>query len=423
MGEEETNTGGGGGLPKADGGKEGEEKEGEGGWRIPSATYGVKKTNESAKTPWAAGDYKDQKGKSEEAKTEREIEVGPAYQKEYKPQAWKTFGSEKPGEIGEKDKTYAAVLQRKASIEALSASFNPEEKKAKLTLIDAKAEIALLHAQAGGQWDPAQVLKDFILGKDLLPPPVATPPVTAPFAARLADPTGHLMLPLAPGPGSPNVFIGGMPAWRAGLDIHLCVAPGGHGVGLTTPGEPTVLINGFPAARVTDFVVEPFGGPDPIVIGCPTVMIGVGTPPPPPEAPKKGLFRRVVGGILDAVSGWVLFEATASGDVGKASAEAKAVAEASLKDKKGVAEVKGSVGAVSVAASIPLKVRVRIPWTAQYVGMGLTVEGTGPGLGAEAGAAVKINDGKTFFHAGAGAKVTPGPAGLGLKASLDISKK
>lgn len=33
-------------------------------------------------------------------------------------------------------------------------------------------------------------------------------------AARLTDPTLHLATPLAPGPGSLNVFIGGLPAWR-----------------------------------------------------------------------------------------------------------------------------------------------------------------------------------------------------------------
>jgi uncharacterized Zn-binding protein involved in type VI secretion len=399
----------------------GEGKEDEGSWaRIPSATYGVK-PGESGKTAWAVGDYRDQEGKSKEAKTEKEFEVGPVFQKEYKPGAWKTIGTEKPGEISESDKTYVAVLHRKASIELLSASFNPEEKKAKLTAVDAKAELSLVHAQAGGQWDPALVLKEFLLGKDAKPAASASPAATAPMAARLADLTGHLALPLAPGPGSPNVFIGGMPAWRAGLDVHLCAAPGGHGAGPTTPGASNVFINGFPAARVTDFVVEPFGGPDPIVIGCPTVLIGVATPPPAP--PKKSLLERAVAGILDAASGWVLFEASAVGDLGKVTAEGKIFAEANLKEKKAGGELKGSLGAVSAAGSVPLKVRIKLPWRQLYVGIGLTIEGTGPGVGAEAGGDFKINDGKTFFHLGGGAKVSPGPAGLGLKASLDISKK
>ena len=35
-----------------------------------------------------------------------------------------------------------------------------------------------------------------------------------PFAARVTDLTSH-GVPLSPGPGSPTVFIGGLPAWRA----------------------------------------------------------------------------------------------------------------------------------------------------------------------------------------------------------------
>jgi len=34
------------------------------------------------------------------------------------------------------------------------------------------------------------------------------------FAARVTDPTAHLMTPLGVGPGSPNVLIGFLPAWR-----------------------------------------------------------------------------------------------------------------------------------------------------------------------------------------------------------------
>ena len=37
-----------------------------------------------------------------------------------------------------------------------------------------------------------------------------------PPAARVTDPTAHPLPPdLGPGPGSPNVFIGNLPAWRA----------------------------------------------------------------------------------------------------------------------------------------------------------------------------------------------------------------
>ncbi len=42
-----------------------------------------------------------------------------------------------------------------------------------------------------------------------------------PPAARVGDTTSH-GTPLSPGIGSPNVSIGGAPAWRAGLDTHIC---------------------------------------------------------------------------------------------------------------------------------------------------------------------------------------------------------
>jgi uncharacterized Zn-binding protein involved in type VI secretion len=96
-----------------------------------------------------------------------------------------------------------------------------------------------------------------------------------PPAARLADLTSH-GTPLGPGPGSPDVLIGGMPAWRAGADFHACplvtvLVP--HVGGVVALGSLTVLIGGLPAARMGDMVVEA-GPPNAIVIGCPTVMIG-----------------------------------------------------------------------------------------------------------------------------------------------------
>jgi len=48
-------------------------------------------------------------------------------------------------------------------------------------------------------------------------------------AARVGDLTSHGS-PLSPGPGSPDVFIGGKPAWRV-TDIHSCplTSPNPHG--------------------------------------------------------------------------------------------------------------------------------------------------------------------------------------------------
>ncbi len=158
-----------------------------------------------------------------------------------------------------------------------------------------------------------------------------------PQAARPSDPTSHGP-PLAPGLGSPNVIIGYLPAWRAlpaaaaagmqaalqameiaikaleettkaapdptskaaavtaettakatavaamtgamgAFDNHVCPIPSApvptpHGPGVVLQGSATVMINNMPAARQGDKVVEALGGPDPISMGCPTVIIG-----------------------------------------------------------------------------------------------------------------------------------------------------
>jgi uncharacterized Zn-binding protein involved in type VI secretion len=75
-----------------------------------------------------------------------------------------------------------------------------------------------------------------------------------PPAARVGDQTSH-GTPLGPGPGSVNVLIGGMPAWRATADFHACP-----------------LVN-LPAVRQGDMITEN-GPPNTIAMGCPTVLIG-----------------------------------------------------------------------------------------------------------------------------------------------------
>lgn len=95
-----------------------------------------------------------------------------------------------------------------------------------------------------------------------------------PPAARVLDTTAH-GTPLT-GAGSPNVFIGGMPAWRAGADFHTCPLSSGpvpHVGGMVAMGSSTVLINGLPAARLGDTIVEN-GPPNSIIAGEFTVNIG-----------------------------------------------------------------------------------------------------------------------------------------------------
>ena len=96
-----------------------------------------------------------------------------------------------------------------------------------------------------------------------------------PPAARVGDSTSH-GTPLGPGPGSVNVLIGGMPAWRATSDFHACPLVTGvvpHVGGTALLGSMTVLINNLPAARQGDMIIES-GPPNSIIMGCTTVLIG-----------------------------------------------------------------------------------------------------------------------------------------------------
>ena len=96
-----------------------------------------------------------------------------------------------------------------------------------------------------------------------------------PPAARVGDITSH-GTPLSPGPGSANVLIEGMPAWRAGSDFHTCPLFNGniaHVGGVVAMGSSTVLINNLPAARQGDMIVE-VGTSNCISKGSTKVIIG-----------------------------------------------------------------------------------------------------------------------------------------------------
>lgn len=126
-----------------------------------------------------------------------------------------------------------------------------------------------------------------------------------PPAARIGDPTTHGS-PLAPGPASPNVIIGFKPAWRAMIDQHACPLvsiTGADGIGAVMMGSPTVLINNMMACRMGDIVVEKPGlalGPvNPILMGCPTVLIGevgMGSPLPVRLGETMTAMSSVIGG-------------------------------------------------------------------------------------------------------------------------------
>jgi uncharacterized Zn-binding protein involved in type VI secretion len=94
-------------------------------------------------------------------------------------------------------------------------------------------------------------------------------------AARLTDPTAHGGIITAP--GCPTVLIGGLPAARI-TDIHTCpmitvLVP--HVGGPIILGAFTVLTGGLPQARQTDTLVCVAPAPDVILMGCPTVIVGM----------------------------------------------------------------------------------------------------------------------------------------------------
>jgi uncharacterized Zn-binding protein involved in type VI secretion len=314
---------------------------------------------------------------------------------------------------GKDDKTFASALSASASVEALGGSLDTTKLKAKMTVVELKAHGNVAHAQI----DLIDALKHWLSHEEHAPAPPRGP--MTPMAARLLDLTAH-GTPLAPGPGSPNVFIGSMPALRANIDLFACAAPGAapHGAGPAQLGEPTVFINGMPAVRVGDFVAEPAGGPNLIVSGCATVTIGspAGPPPAPPKPP-------------DDEEPWVIFESVAKADVGDADAEADVEAEGDLKKGKGSASIKLGASAALAKAELPLKVRLRIPFTSAYLGLGVTAGGTLGSVGAEAGASVKLNETdeatgkKQWFAGSAGAGAHAGLGGVSMKFSVDVSER
>jgi uncharacterized Zn-binding protein involved in type VI secretion len=335
-------------------------------------------------------------------KQTKEVGFGPVYKKKF-------FDDEKvTSKEGDDDESYYQVLSGKVEVEAVAGTYDLEKKKAKLTVAKVNAKGVLAH----GQFDLGGWLHDLIFGEAPQPQPnPATPP--PPMAARVGDITVH-GAPLAPGPGSPNVFIGGLPAWRAGPDLHLCPFPGSpHGAGPTAIGALSVLINGAPAARAGDYVVEAAGGPDVILLGCPSVLIGPQAAVAPASTPK--------GELQPEDLPWVKFESVPKGDVGEVRVEVALEGAVDMPGQKGNVEVKAGAFAAALKGELPLKLRVRIPYTTLYVGLGVTVEGSLGSAGAEAGFGAKINDGKTFFAADAGAKAGFGLGGVGVKFGLDIS--
>jgi uncharacterized Zn-binding protein involved in type VI secretion len=99
------------------------------------------------------------------------------------------------------------------------------------------------------------------------------------MAARITDPTAH-GIPAVPGPGSANVLIGYMPAWRTILDTCVCplpVAPPAplppHGPEKCYLGSTTVLVNFQMACRMGD-ILQAAGPPNTFAMGHVMTLIG-----------------------------------------------------------------------------------------------------------------------------------------------------
>jgi len=118
----------------------------------------------------------------------------------------------------------------------------------------------------------------------------------------------------------------------------------------------------------------------------------------------------------------VKFESVAAGDVGTASVKGAAKGDIDLSKASGKVELEAEAFAAVFKGEIPLKIRIRIPFTPYYVGLGVKAEASLLSIGASANARATINEGGKLFEASAGAKAGAGIGGVGLKASVDISK-
>jgi uncharacterized Zn-binding protein involved in type VI secretion len=341
---------------------------------------------------------------------ERTVGVGPLYQREF-------AGALLTTKKSVADKSFISLGHVEGTFSALAASYDVEEKKAELTVVEAKGRVAVIHAEV----DAVDAIKR-LFGWNSPPPAEAPAPTVAgggaPFAARVSDPTSH-GAPLSPGIGSPNVIIGGLPAWRANIDVAACpVVKGGvpDAGGTVLKGAPSVLINGMMACRMGDVVTEVPGGTNTIVGGCPSVTFGQASP-----TVSAGPSCVEVHAAEEAKP-WLKPELKATGDVLTAEGEASLGAKVDLKELSGGVEGNIGVSAAVFRGDVSGGLGFRIPFTDHYVSVGAKAEGSAisAGIGAHAGMVVNGKDPTTgrhmLFKTDVGAK-----AELGLGAALGFS--
>lgn len=164
------------------------------------------------------------------------------------------------------DDSWWDIIACKLDLRLGTISQNEDKKTWTIDFIDASLEAALLqNIWKVTQDDPK--IETFVFS-------------AAPAAARVGDFTVH-GTPVGPGLGSPNVLIGGMPALRSGVDMHVCglCTPNPHLGGPAISSQASVFVNGFPLLRAGDAFIEAGGGPNPIAMGCPSVQVGSPAPP------------------------------------------------------------------------------------------------------------------------------------------------
>lgn len=346
---------------------------------------------------WAKGDRVPAKAKKSTGSPSRKAKAGALAKKIYYDDV---YYSSRSGD----ETSYYELLRGKAQLELWDTSSDLDQGEVKLTLSKVNVKGTLAH----GQVDLVEALGDILFPSPPrpLPPPFDPPP---PWAARVGDATCHGN-PLGPGSASPDVLIGGLPAWRATIDVHLC-AMTGHGSGGAWSGASSVLINGSPASRAGDYVLEPGGGANVILGGERTVLVGprASAPPEPKVVP------------LPHELPWVKLEAILQEDVGTIGAEALAALEIDVDDGSAGAQFQGGAGVALAEAELPLRLRIRVPGSASYLGLGLTPHFGALGVGLEAGAGAKLDPQSGRFELSAGAKVNLG-VGAGIKFSIDVSE-
>jgi uncharacterized Zn-binding protein involved in type VI secretion len=377
-------------------GDEGLPKEDQAGWNAP--TVGGKRKSSYDVTR----NYGDKNNAEEYAKDKKPsyaLETGALYKsKKYADSAFTT-------KEGPDDGTFLSVFDYEARAEFLKASVDPDGWKASATLVEAKAKGSVVHAE----WDIGDSIRSlFGIGDDEASP--AGGMCMAPFAARLGDATTHLDM-LAPGLGSPDVIIGFSPAWRAIVDKHACTkGPPAHVGGVVAKGAKNVLINFQDACRVGDVVVEIPGGPNPIAMGCESVMIGEAASISPVKAPKHSADLKVRGDLL--------------------TAEAFLEAKADIDVKEGKVDLVAKAGAIAAVAKADAEgsFNIPIPFTDYHFKVGGTAEVSALTLGAEGEASFKVNQvdpatgKKQLVSTKLGGKVGAALFGGGLGFSLGVEE-